>query len=120
MSVDVITERKAAARSQTRTETRAEIFDRQLKAIADPARRRILELLKRKGGCSCDEVPVCDPGMCVCDLEGDLKLSQPTVTHHIQVLREAGLIETKKKGRWLYCCRDEAALEKLANWMRQV
>lgn len=97
-----------------------DLFERQLKAIADPARRRILELLKRKGGCSCDDVPSCDPGMCACDLEADLKLSQPTVTHHIQALREAGLIETKKIGRWLYCLRDEDALDKLAAWLKQV
>ena len=97
-----------------------DLLEQQLKAIADPARRRILELLKRKGGCSCDDVPACDPGKCVCDLEDDLKLSQPTITHHIQVLREAGLVETKKIGRWLYCCRDEAALQQLSGWMKQL
>ena len=95
-------------------------FEQQLKAVADPARRRILQLLKRKGGCSCDDVPRCDPGKCVCDLETDLKLTQPTVTHHIQALREAGLIETKKLGRWLYCQRNEAALDQLAAWLREI
>lgn len=98
----------------------SELFERQLKAIADPARRRILALLKRKGGCSCDDVPACDPGKCVCDLEDDLKLRQPTITHHIQVLREAGLVKTRKIGRWLYCCRDESALDRLASWMKQM
>lgn len=98
----------------------AERIEQQLKAIADPTRRRILELLKRKGGCSCEDVPACDPGKCVCDLEPELKLSQPTITHHIQVLRDAGLVETRKIGRWLYCCRDEKALDELAEWFKRI
>ena len=103
-----------------KTEARSELVERQLKAIADPARRRILELLKRTGGCSCEDVPACDPGKCICDLEPELKLSQPTITHHVQVLREAGLIETQKIGRWLYCSRNEKALDALADWLRQL
>ena len=97
-----------------------ERFEEQLKALADPARRRIIELLKRKGCCSCDEIGLADPGLCVCDVEADLKLSQPTVSHHIQVLREAGLIKTRKIGRWLYCCRDEEALDSLGEWLRKL
>jgi len=108
MSVDVIANGKT------------DLLDRQLKAIADPARRRILELLKRTGGCSCEDVPACDPGKCVCDLEPELKLTQPTITHHIQVLRDAGLVETRKIGRWLYCCREENALKQLAAWLNEV
>ncbi len=102
------------------TTREAQSIELQLKAIADPARRRILELLKRKGGCSCEDIPSCDPGKCVCDLEPELKLSQPTITHHIQVLRDAGLVKTRKVGRWLYCCRDEKALEGLAGWMQKL
>ncbi|HEX9759913.1 MAG TPA: metalloregulator ArsR/SmtB family transcription factor [Candidatus Acidoferrales bacterium] len=101
-----------------RSSAQAERYEAQLKALADPARRRIIELLKRKGRCSCDEVPSCDPGLCVCDLQGELDLTQPTITHHIQVLREAGLIETQKIGRWLYCRRDEQALDGLGEWLR--
>ena len=96
-----------------------ELLEAQLKALADPARRRIVELLKRRGCCSCDAVSGADPGLCVCDLESALKLSQPTITHHIQVLREAGLVTTQKIGRWLYCRRNEEALDRLADWLRK-
>ncbi|MFQ5988603.1 MAG: ArsR/SmtB family transcription factor [Candidatus Methylomirabilales bacterium] len=85
----------------------------QLRALADGTRLRILELLKKKGCCSCDEVDERSAGMCVCDLEGELKLTQPTITHHVQVLRQAGLVECIRIGPWLYCRRDEAALQAL-------
>jgi ArsR family transcriptional regulator len=91
---------------------------RQLQALGDPVRRRILELLKRRGCCSCEQVSKRDPGMCVCDFEQVLGLRQPTITHHVRRLREAGLIETRKIGRWLYCCRKEKALDDLARWLR--
>lgn len=86
----------------------------QFKALADPRRLEILELLRRKGCCSCDEVPAAEPGMCVCDIEAALgQLSQPTISHHLDVLRRAGFIETRKIGRWVYCRRNEKALAQL-------
>ncbi len=100
-----------------RTETDGAI-EQQLEALADPTRRRIVALLKQKGCCSCEAVRAADPGLCVCDLESALSLSQPTVTYHIQVLRDAGLISTCKIGRWLYCRRNEEALDRLADWLR--
>ena len=93
---------------------------KQLEALADPTRRHILGLLKRKGCCSCAEVGRANPGLCVCDLESALSLRHPTLTHHIQVLREAGLISTEKIGRWLYCRRNEDALDKLTAWLRRL
>ncbi|HKQ61581.1 MAG TPA: metalloregulator ArsR/SmtB family transcription factor [Candidatus Polarisedimenticolaceae bacterium] len=96
------------------------LLDRQLKALADPSRRRIVELLKRRGRCSCEAVAAEDSGLCVCDVEAELKLRQPTITHHVRVLREARLIHTQRIGRWLYCRRDEAALERLAAWVREL
>lgn len=96
------------------------VIDLQLKALADPTRRRIIELLGQKGRCSCAEVSAFDPGLCVCDLESALSLSQPTITYHIQVLREAGLITTRKIGRWLYCRRKEEALDRLGEWVQRV
>jgi ArsR family transcriptional regulator len=95
-------------------------LDLQLKALADPMRRRIVELLKNRGGCSCDRVKAEDPGLCVCDLQEQLGLSQPTVTHHVQVLQEAGLISTRKIGRWLYCRRKEEALDRLGKSLRRL
>lgn len=95
-------------------------LDRQLKAVADPMRRRILALLRRKGCCSLDVVGRASPGMCVCDLEAALDLSQPTISHHLQVLREAGLITTRKMGRWLYCRRNEEALDRLGEHLKEL
>ena len=95
-------------------------LERKLHALADRTRRRIIELLKRKGCCSCTEVSAADPGLCVCDLEGALSLTQPTITHHIQVLREAGLITTRKIGRWVYCRRKEEALDRLGDLLREL
>jgi ArsR family transcriptional regulator len=84
----------------------------QLRALADPTRLKILELLKKPGCCS---ISVDDRkgGMCVCDLTGPLGLTQPTITHHLKVLREAGLVECRKMGPWLYCRRNEEALQEL-------
>ena len=97
-----------------------ELIELQLKALADATRRKIVELLRTKGSCSCDLVSAADPGMCVCDLETKLGLTQPTITHHVQVLREAGLISTRKIGRWLYCRRNEEALDRLGAWLRKL
>jgi ArsR family transcriptional regulator len=107
-------------RAVTRAKGSNEKIDAQLKAIADPTRRRILELLKRRGCCSLDVVRASAPGMCVCDLEAELRLTQPTITHHLQLLREAGLIITHKIGRWLYCRRDEEALDRLGQWLQEL
>ena len=84
-----------------------------LRALADPTRLRILALLQRKGGCSCDAVDARAAGLCVCDLEKALGLTQPTITHHLKVLREAGLVDCRRLGPWLYCRRNEDALKEL-------
>ena len=98
----------------------------QLRALADPTRLRILELLKKPGCCSIDITVIGNAvgaatgkaskrpsGMCVCDLQGPLGLTQPTITHHLKVLREAGLVECRKIGPWLYSQRNEEALQEL-------
>ncbi len=97
-----------------------ELIESQLKALADRTRRKIVELLRSKGCCSCDLISAADPGLCVCDIESKLQLTQPTITHHVQVLREAGLISTRKIGRWVYCRRDEEALDRLGEWLRKL
>ena len=97
-----------------------ELIDLQLKAVADPTRRKIVELLRSKGCCSCDRVSADDAGLCVCDLETKLGLTQPTITHHVQILRDAGLISTRKIGRWVYCWRNEKALDRLGAWLRKL
>ena len=101
----------------TKTE---DLIGLQLKALADPTRRKIIALLRSKGRCSCRQVGADASGLCVCDLEGELRLTQPTITHHVQILREAGLISNRKIGRWLYCVRNEQALDRLAAWLRKL
>lgn len=63
-----------------------------LAAIADPARLRIISMLAAAPGGSA----------CGCELEEPLGLSQPTVSHHLRVLREAGLVEGSRWGRWVH------------------
>ena len=64
----------------------ARTLDRFLHALADPARRAILRALKEKGCCSIGK-PV---GLCACDIEARVKRSQPTVSHHMAILTQAG------------------------------
>lgn len=71
---------------------------RKLKAVADPVRLQMLELL-RDPSPECCSVP---GAVCACDFELPLGLSQPTVSHHLKVLVEAGLIGATKRGRWVY------------------
>ena len=81
-----------------------------LRAIADPVRRRILEMLKQPGCCSIDR----KTGLCACDIEREFDLSQPTISHHLGILRQAGLIEAEKVGQWMWYRRNEPAVRRLA------
>jgi ArsR family transcriptional regulator, arsenate/arsenite/antimonite-responsive transcriptional repressor len=77
----------------------AELF----KALADPARVRIVNLLATSG----------DP-VCVCNLVEPLGLSQPTVSHHMKRLLEAGLVEREQRGKWAYFGLKREAVAKLS------
>jgi ArsR family transcriptional regulator len=63
-----------------------------LKALADPARLRLLSLIQSSP----------EGEACVCDLTEPVGLSQPTVSHHLRILTEAGLLEREKRGVWAY------------------
>jgi ArsR family transcriptional regulator len=63
-----------------------------LKALADPARLRLLSLVASHE----------DGEACVCDLNEAFDLSQPTISHHLKVLHEAGLLDRDKRGIWVY------------------
>ena len=63
-----------------------------LKAIADPVRLRLLSLIASHA----------DGEACVCDLNDAFDLSQPTISHHLKVLHEAGLLGREKRGVWVY------------------
>lgn len=84
-------------------------LDRFLHAVADPTRRAILRLLKQKGCCSLDK----GVGLCACDIEARIQRSQPTVSHHMAILTEAGLVTAEKLGTWMWYRRNEKALKEL-------
>jgi ArsR family transcriptional regulator len=93
----------------------ADKFAPALAAIADPARRKILALLKQKGCCSIGK----SNGMCACDVEGRMQLTQPTISHHMRVLTAAGLVEAEKLGRWRWYRRNEDAIRELLGALRE-
>ena len=63
-----------------------------LKAVADATRLQILALLRSSPGCEA----------CVCDIADEVGVSQPTVSHHLKVLAEAGIVESEKRGYWTW------------------
>lgn len=84
------------------TDQEAEATARLFKALADPARVRILNVLLTS-----------DRPVCVCDLTPTIGLSQPTVSHHLRKLLEAGLLRREERGTWAYYSVDEEAMEQL-------
>lgn len=90
-------------------------LDRMLHAIADPTRRRILQALKERGGCSIGK----DVGLCASDIEMRVHLSQPTISHHMSILTKAGLVQAKKLGLWMWYRRNEAALREFTRALKQ-
>jgi ArsR family transcriptional regulator len=82
----------------------ATLLATRLKALADPARLRALSLVLASG----------DEGCCVCDMTAPLDLTQPTVSHHLKVLHQAGLVTREQRGVWAYFRADRAALADLA------
>ena len=75
-----------------------------LKAIADPVRLRLLSLVASHA----------DGEACVCDLNDAFELSQPTISHHLKVLHEVGLLDRSKRGVWVYYRARPEALADLA------
>ncbi|AZP22391.1 metalloregulator ArsR/SmtB family transcription factor [Streptomyces aquilus] len=78
------------------------------KALADPVRLRLLSLIaSHEGG-----------EACVCDLTGPFDVSQPTISHHLKVLREAGLVGCERRGTWVYYWVLPAALARLSSLLQ--
>src|SRR5215217_7002329 len=73
------------------------------RALSDPARVKIVNLLATS-----------DEPVCACEFEPALELSQPTVSHHLRKLTEAGLLEREQRGKWAYFSLKRDAVEKLA------
>jgi ArsR family transcriptional regulator, arsenate/arsenite/antimonite-responsive transcriptional repressor len=91
LAAPLLSEQEAAAT--------AEVF----RALGDPARVRVVNILATSG----------EP-VCICNLVAPLGLSQPTVSHHMKKLLDAGLIEREQRGRWAYFSLKRDAVEKLA------
>ncbi len=83
---------------------RADAFAPMFKALGDPVRLRLLSMIaSARGG-----------EVCVCDLTGSFHLTGPTISHHLKVLREAGLVDSDRRGTWVYYRMIPAALTVLA------
>ena len=86
----------------------AERLARLLKAVADTARLQLLALIRSSPGGE----------SCVCDLTGPLDLSQPTVSHHLRVLTDAGLLTRESRGTWAWYSVNADRLAELADLLR--
>jgi ArsR family transcriptional regulator len=76
------------------------------KALADPVRLQLVDVLRKHAG-----------KVCVCELVPLFDLSQPTVSHHLKVLREAGIVASERQGLWAYYYVVPDALEELSAWL---
>lgn len=75
---------------------------RDFEILAHPVRLQLLDVLSRNEG-----------RVCVCDLESAVPVKQPTVSHHLRLLREAGLVDSEKVGQWVYYRVRRPALRQL-------
>jgi ArsR family transcriptional regulator len=91
----------AAALSDEEATATAALF----RVVGEPARVKIVNLLARSGG---------EP-VCACEFEPALGLSQPTVSHHLKKLTDAGLLEREQRGKWAYFSLVPDALDRLAS-----
>jgi ArsR family transcriptional regulator, arsenate/arsenite/antimonite-responsive transcriptional repressor len=76
------------------------------KALGDPVRLALVDVLRKHAG-----------KVCVCELVPLFDLSQPTVSHHLKVLRQAGIVGSERNGLWAYYYVIPDALEELAQWL---
>jgi ArsR family transcriptional regulator, arsenate/arsenite/antimonite-responsive transcriptional repressor len=75
-----------------------------LKALADPVRLRVLSVVaSHEGG-----------EVCVCELSAGIDLTQPTISHHLKVLRTAGLLDSERRASWVYYRVNQTALQQLS------
>ncbi len=77
-----------------------------LRVLADPARLRLLGIIGRAGEA------------CVCDLTSPVGLSQPTISHHLRLLRDAGFIRREQRGKWAFYALEPGAMDRVATAMR--
>ena len=96
-------------------------LDHALHAIADPTRRRILQALKdgaTEAKATGQRAGAGGPCLCAGDIEARVRLSQPTISHHMAILTKAGLVEATKKGQWRWYRRNEKAIRLMVKTLR--
>jgi ArsR family transcriptional regulator, arsenate/arsenite/antimonite-responsive transcriptional repressor len=76
------------------------------KALGDPVRLQLVDVLRRHAG-----------KVCVCELVPLFELTQPTVSHHLKVLRDAGIVGSEREGLWAYYYVIPDALRELSGWL---
>jgi len=76
------------------------------KALGDPVRVQLVDVLRKHAGKAC-----------VCELVPLFDLSQPTISHHLKVLREAGIVGSERRGLWAYYYVNPDSLEELSAWL---
>jgi DNA-binding transcriptional ArsR family regulator len=97
-------------------------LDRALHAIADPTRRRILQALKQgeaEAKVAGNKARTMGPCLCAGDIEERVRLSQPTISHHMGILTKAALVQATKKGQWRWYRRDEKAIRVMVKALRR-
>src|SRR5437588_8495221 len=76
------------------------------KALGDPIRLQLVDVLRRHAG-----------KVCVCELVPLFEISQPTLSHHLGKLREAGIVDCERRGLWAYYYVKQDALKELSRWL---
>jgi ArsR family transcriptional regulator, arsenate/arsenite/antimonite-responsive transcriptional repressor len=86
--------------------TQAERMAEVAKALGDPVRMQLVDVLRKHAG-----------KVCVCELVPLFELSQPTVSHHLKKLRDAGIVGSERQGLWAYYYVKPESLEELSAWL---
>ncbi|MFW0789193.1 ArsR/SmtB family transcription factor [Gordonia sp. CPCC 205333] len=105
MSIQPAGERCSSLVAEPLSVAQAEPLARVFKAIGDPVRLRLLSLIASHVNAQA----------CVCDILPAFELSQPTISHHLKVLRDAGVLESERRGTWVYYRVIPAALQQLSS-----
>jgi ArsR family transcriptional regulator len=84
----------------------AQRFARVARALGDPVRLQIVDVLHHHAGC-----------ICVCEINDLFDLSQATISHHLKVLRDAGIVDSEKRGVWAFYYVKRDALDRLGTWL---
>lgn len=91
----------------TVSRSKAQKYARLLRALGDPTRLQIISMLV---GASAEG------GLCVCDIVASFRLQQPTISHHLRVLRHANLVTWRKEGSWVYYSLNRARLAEVRSF----